>query len=170
MDDNAFKAALDRDPAFTPKMALEFAMLSQKQAESVYEKEGITFPVSASSTVLYLTKVKSASLLQIARALNHSHQLIAQRLKTLSKLELIDSMPDPDDGRRTAYQLTRQGREVSARLQTYLDVAGDVFEALSEEIGLDLLSVLRAAVTALEETPLAHRYDVLRNGTDCNDI
>jgi DNA-binding MarR family transcriptional regulator len=153
-----FRAELAASPAFTAKMALDFAMLVSRQAESVYQSMGISFPVTASSTVLYLTQVKAASLAEIARTLGHPHQLIAQRLKTLRKLELIESKPDLSDRRRTAYILTKKGKSQGNRLQKYCSEADRIFCDLSDEIGVDLLSALRNAHATLQDLPLSRRF------------
>ena len=153
-----FKAELAASPAFTAKMALDFAMLVSRQAESVYQSMGISFPVTASSTVLYLTQVRAASLAEIARVLGHPHQLIAQRLKTLRKLELIESKPDRSDRRRTAHHLTKKGKTHGKRLQKYCSEADRIFSDLSDEIGVDLLSALRNAHATLQDLPLSRRF------------
>lgn len=162
-NDEDFRAELAADAAFTAKMALDFALLVSRQAESVYERKGITFPVTVSSTVLYLTGVNTASLVEIARALGHPHQLIAQRLKILLKLELIKCAPDPNDRRRTVYSLTKEGSRQSVRLRKYCGEAAKVFSDLSDEIGVDLLSALGAAVSSLQQTPLSRRFKATKN-------
>ncbi|MEH6409177.1 MAG: hypothetical protein V7741_01535 [Hyphomonas sp.] len=156
-----FRTELAFDPAFTAKMALDFALLVSKQAEIVYESKGITFPVTVSSTVLYLARVKAASLVEIARALGHPHQLISLRLKTLLKLELIVSDPDFEDRRRVVYSLTEKGKSQSARLQKYCGEAAEVFRDLSDEVGVDLLAGLRAAFDSMQSTPLSSRFESL---------
>lgn len=161
--DEEFKADLAEDLAFLPKMALDFALLTARQAESVYERAGIDFPVSVSSTVLFLARVKTASLVEIARALGQPHQLIAQRIKILVKLDLIESEPDPEDGRRIVYSLTRSGKAQSVKLLKYCDEAAVVFAKLCKEIGADLLPALSAAVDALQEKPLLRRFQSLKN-------
>ena len=158
-----FRVELAADPAFTAKMAYDFAMLVGRQAESVYQSMGIAFPVTVSSTVLYLTKVKASSLAEIARALDHPHQLIAQRLKTLLKLELIESKPDPSDRRRTEYRLTKKGKSQGKHLQKYCSEADGIFSDLSTELGVDLLAALRNAHAALQDVPLSRRFTSKQN-------
>ncbi|MFC7049405.1 MarR family winged helix-turn-helix transcriptional regulator [Emcibacter nanhaiensis] len=161
-----FKKELDRDPAFTGKMALDFAMLISRQAETVYEDRGIEFPVIVSSTLLCLAEVGSASLVEIARTLDHPHQLVAQRVKTMAKLDLITSAPDPDDRRRTIFRLTPKGWQQANLLKDYRRDAALVFSALSEEVSADLLALLHQAVTALKDKPLADRFADLAQTED----
>lgn len=157
-----FREALEVDAAFTGKMALDFAFLIAAQAEDVYKNKGICFPVTVSSTLLYLTRVKAASLLEISSALNHQHQLVAQRIKILLKLALIEANADPMDKRRTLYRLTKAGKRQGEILQDYCREAADVFLDLSSEVGVNLLEALHQASAALQRTPLLERF-VARN-------
>jgi DNA-binding MarR family transcriptional regulator len=162
-----FKTAVALDPAFTGKMALDFAHLIGIQAESVYQARGIVFPVSASSAMRFLDSVETASLLDVTRALGHQHQLVAQRVKILLKLELIEAQADPHDKRRTLYRLTPAGRRQAQTLQDYCVQAAIVFEELSSEVGCDLLAALRTAARALQKTTLFERFGINRiNGSE----
>lgn len=157
-DARKFREALEVDAAFTGKMALDFAFLIATQAEDVYKNKGICFPVTVSSTLLFLTRVQAASLLEISAALGHQHQLVAQRIKILLKLELIEANADALDRRRTLYRLTRVGRRQGKILQDYCGEAAQVFIELSDEVGVDLLDALHQASTALQKTPLLERF------------
>ncbi len=156
-----FQKALEIDAAFTGKMALDFAFLVAAQAEEVYKDKGLCFPVTVSSTLLYLTRVKVASLLEISSALNHQHQLVAQRIKILLKLELIEANSDPMDKRRTLYRLSKTGKRQGELLQDYCNEAAQVFIDLSNEVGVNLLDSLHQASTALQRTPLSERFVAL---------
>ncbi len=158
MNDREFKEALGKDPAFTAKMALDFAVLVAKQAEEVYSAKGMAFPVQVSSTLLYILRAGTASLLEIARALDHPHQLVAQRIKIMDKLGLLSKEPDPNDGRRTVFRLTDAGKAQGDRLEAYCKEAAAVFSALSDEVGTDLITHLRRAVVSLEACPLIDRF------------
>lgn len=153
-----FREALEADAAFTGKMALDFAFLIAAQAEEVYKRKGICFPVTVSSTLLYLSRVNAASLLEISTALNHQHQLVAQRIKILLKLALIEASADPMDKRRTLYRLTKEGKHQGEILQDYCKEAADVFVDLSSEVGVNLLETLHQASVALQRNPLLERF------------
>ena len=153
-----FRESLEIDAAFTGKMALDFAFLIAAQAEDVYKNKGICFPVTVSSTLLYLTRVEEASLLEISAALGHQHQLVAQRIKILLKLELIEANADPLDKRKTLYRLNKAGKRQGKILQDYCSEAAEVFVELSNEVGVDLLGSLHQASTALQKTPLLERF------------
>lgn len=152
-----FQTEMATDDAFLAKMAMDFAQLAAKQAGPVYLDMGICFPVSMSSTMLYLNRVDDASLVEMARALDHPHQLVARRIKELLKLELIVGVQDPHDRRRTLYRLTDEGREQGARLEAYRRDAGPAFHDLSAELGVNLIGLLGEAIRLLHAVPLGER-------------
>lgn len=128
---------------FTPKLAMDFASIMEKQARPVYESIGIIFPVITSSTVNFIGKNQSASLLDVARALDVPHQLAAQRIKNLLKLNIIFPHKDTEDKRKTNYQLTEFGKTQSELLNLYLSKADNVFSDLNDEIGVDFMELLQ---------------------------
>lgn len=156
-----FEDRIAHNSAFLGKTAHDFALLILRQAESVYGRYGISFPVSVSSTVLYLSEARSASLLDIARGLDHPHQLIAQRIKILLKHDLVVGEKDPDDQRRTLYKLTVEGQKQAERLAAYCRDAAVVFDTLSNEVGGRLQAMIQQASDALKATPMAARFDAL---------
>lgn len=143
--------------SFTPKLALDFASLMEKQASPVYEKMGIIFPVITSSTVYFIGAQEAASLLEIARALSIPHQLAAQRVKILLKLSIISSSKHISDKRRTNYELTALGREQYTLLIEYLIHAEQIFTKLNAELNIDLMKVLAQVNKSFIERPLFER-------------
>ncbi len=143
--------------SFMPKLAFDFVSIVEKQAGAVYQRMGLVIPVITSSTLALIADQEKASLLEIARGLNISHQLAAQRVKTLLKLNVIVADKDNTDKRRTNYQLTALGVQQQQLLLTYLSHADKVFAALTEEFGVDLIEVLTAVNQSFTERPLASR-------------
>lgn len=66
----------------------------EKQAAPVYEQFGLTIPVITSSTLCIIAEYKKASLLKVTSALKISHQLAAQRVKTLLQLGIVCTEKD----------------------------------------------------------------------------
>jgi DNA-binding MarR family transcriptional regulator len=153
-----FRKGLSVNKAFMAKRVFDLHLLILKQAEQVYTDRGIVFPVSVSSTVLFIASVKGASLAAIARALGHPHQLIAQRVKTLLKLGLVIGRQDSHDKRRTFYKLTKAGQKQSELLNDYCTEAAIAFNHLSAELGVDLHQLLDRACTALDANSFAKRF------------
>ncbi len=160
-----FASTLAHDAAFTGKMALDFAFLIGAQADTVYLDMGMRFPVIASSTLLLLATVGPSSLADAAKALGHPHQLVAQRVRALLAGGLVGAEPDPHDRRRTVYRLSPHGLTQAALLQDYCAKAAQVFDALSAEVGVDLLASLRLATDALRRQPLAERFAAMAQAT-----
>ncbi|WP_462152242.1 hypothetical protein [Pseudoalteromonas xiamenensis] len=143
--------------SFMPKQAFDFVSLIEKQAGVVFQWMGLIIPVITASTLTLIAEKKSISLLEIARGLGIPHQLAAQRVKTLLKLNIIVGDKDESDKRRTNYQLTPLGEQQNHLLINYLFHADRVFSALTEEIGVDLMAALKAANQSFEERPLTER-------------
>ncbi len=122
---------------------MDFASLMEKQARPVYKSIGIIFPVITSSTVNVIAQNQSASLLDVARALDIPHQLAAQRIKKLLKLNIISTHKDIEDKRKTNYQLTELGKTQNDLLNLYLSKADKVFSDLNEEIDVDFMVLLQ---------------------------
>ena len=133
---DTYQKNLKESLAFTPKLALDFVALIEKQAKPVYESMGIEFPVITSSTVHMLGHYQQASLSDIAKALDISHQLASQRVKSLLKLAHITPEKDAFDKRRTIYKLTKLGIEQHKLLLKYLAVTDSVFEKLNSELNV----------------------------------
>jgi DNA-binding MarR family transcriptional regulator len=143
--------------AFTPKVAWDLASLIEKQAIHVYEQLGIVIPVVTSSSLCFIGQQKKVSLLEIARALDIPHQLAAQRIKILLKLDLILANKDPSDKRRTNYMLTIKGHEQNALLTEYLGHAEKIFNGLNEELNTDLMKILEQTKKSFVERTLHQR-------------
>ena len=144
--------------AYTAKKLLDLAFLIQTQVTKVYVRKGMIFPVSCSSTLLHLSKDGPASVTEIARALKHPHQTVAQHLATLSKLGIIEKRSDIADRRRAEYVLTDLGVTQAGHLDQYNAEAASVFEGLDADIDADLGDLLDNAMTALDARPMDERF------------
>lgn len=144
--------------AYTAKKLLDLAFLIQSQVVKVYVRNGMVFPVACSSTLLHLSKSGPASVTEVARALRHPHQTVAQHLSTLSKLNVVEKRTDPADRRRTEYFLTDFGTIQASLLHRYNVDAAAVFEGLDADIGADLGDLLDKAMAALDARPMDDRF------------
>lgn len=144
--------------AYTAKKLLDLAFLIQAQVTEVYVHRGMIFPVSCSSTLLFLNKCGPASVTEVARALQHPHQTVAQHLTTLSKLSIIDKQADQTDRRRVEYVLTDLGASQANLLDEYNQDAALIFEQLDQDIGTDLGGVLDTGIAALKRQSMGDRF------------
>lgn len=152
--------------AYTAKKLLDLAFLIQAQVTKVYARNGMVFPVSCSSTLLHLSKSGPASVTEVARALEHPHQTVAQHLATLSKLRIIGKRTDAADRRRTEYFLTEFGEAQANLLHQYNVEAAAVFEGLDTDIGADLGDLLDRAMAALNARPMDDRFELSQSPGD----
>lgn len=144
--------------AYTAKKLLDLAFLIQSQVTKVYVRKGMVFPVSCSSTLLHLNKEGPASVTEVARALQHPHQTVAQHLATLGKLRIVERRTDAADRRRTEYLLTEFGEAQADLLDHYNVEAASVFQGLNADIGADLGDILDKAMSALDDRPMDDRF------------
>jgi DNA-binding MarR family transcriptional regulator len=151
--------------AYTAKKLLDLAFLIQGQVTEVYAHKGMIFPVSCSSTLLFLSNRGPASVTEVARALQHPHQTVAQHIATLGKLHIIDKRDDETDRRRIEYFLTDIGTAQADLLDAYNLEAAEVFERLNRDIGTDLGDVLDIGIAALKRRTMADRFwDLFEQG------
>ncbi len=144
--------------AYTAKKLLDLTFLIQSQVVKVYTRNGMVFPVSCSSTLLHLSRSGPASVTEVASALRHPHQTVAQHLATLGKLRIVEKRSDAKDRRRTEYVLTEFGTTQAGLLHAYNVEAAAVFEGLDADIGCDLGELLDHAIAALNIRPMDDRF------------
>jgi DNA-binding MarR family transcriptional regulator len=124
----------------------------------VYRDRGLDIPVKGSSTLQALRPDTKLSLSDLARILNQPHQLVAQRIKKLLASGLAEASPDPNDGRRTEYRLTEEGSSQWQILNEIMSEAGAVNQQLFDEIEVDLITSLDAAIDHLTDFGLHQRF------------
>ncbi len=142
--------------SFIGKQADDLGQLISEQIKPLYASLGIVVPVKSCSIIHTLSNLGQASVTEVARVLNQSHQLVKQKLPRLVKLNLIEYHADPDDKRKTFYQLTQLGKEQSELLKKHS--LEHVYAQLSVEVGADLYQVLTAAMNGLKNQDLYSRY------------
>jgi DNA-binding MarR family transcriptional regulator len=144
--------------AYLGKRLQDLLTLSHQQMQSVYEKRGLIISVEGSSTLQVLKPGTKLALADLARILEQPHQLVAQRIQKLVRLDLVIKQPDPLDGRRTEYVLTTHGEQQWQLLNSLMIEGIEVNRGLFNEIGIDLLAGLDAAISALNTRSFAERF------------
>ncbi len=92
----------------------------------------------------------------IAAALRITHASVSETRRSLEAAGLVDSEPDPADGRRRRLIPTPRGRELAARLEPLWRTFEAVSEELNSEAG-DVIAVLDRLDAALAESSLFER-------------
>ncbi len=145
--------------AFLGRRAADFANLLTAQAEVVYRERGMIFPVVTSSTLHFISQNPNLSLADISNALEQPHQVIAQRIASLDKLNLVERTPDPSDRRRQLLKLSDEGLRQVGLLEEYLIASQVAIRDLYDELGADLSSMLTNASAALKRRSFADRFE-----------
>lgn len=153
--------------SFIGKYADDLGQLISVQIKPIYQSLGIIVPVKSCSIIHTLQAVHQASLMEMANHLQQSHQLVKQKLPRLLKLGLIVAHDDPDDKRRTIYQLTAFGVEQAQLLKQHS--LTQVYKDLSQEINADLFQVLSAAIKGLKSKDLLSRFHQYTKKDDNNE-
>jgi DNA-binding MarR family transcriptional regulator len=147
--------------AFLAMRLHRLRVLITDQSEELFEHFGLVAPSSCVSTILFLKERKSASIAQIAKATEYSHQLTSQRLLQLEELGLADRQAHERDGRRVLIALTPAGKKQAARIEEFLVLASKLMDGLFEELGCDLDLVLIHATENLTMNSLRKRASKL---------
>ncbi|WP_265562205.1 winged helix-turn-helix transcriptional regulator [Sphingomicrobium arenosum] len=146
------------DEGYLGKRLQDVLALATQQIAQVHAARGLVMPVEGTSTLHALAPGTRRSLTEIARQLGQSHQLIAQRLQRLVQQGLATKTADPNDGRRSEYQLTSLGVEQWEILDHFMDDVAIVNRRLFEEIGCDLVAALDAMAKALKHQDYRSRF------------
>lgn len=149
--------APDLNQTFVGKAAEDLGQLIGEQIKPVYQSIGVIVPVKSCSIIHALEGVKHATLTELAKQLQQSHQLVKQKIPKLLDLKLIVVAQDPSDKRRQQYRLTDLGRKQAQLLQEHSMQA--VYQSLSDEINADIFQVLNAAISGLKAKDLLSRFN-----------
>ena len=149
--------------AYLGKRLQDLLDLSHLQLKSVYQEYGLVIPVEGSSTLQALRPGTQQALTDLTRTLKQPHQLVAQRLKKLLHLKLVERSPDPKDKRRFHFSLTQAGIKQWQLLDRVMSDAIHVNERLFAEIAVDLIAALDKAISTLTDNSLQHRFMETQN-------
>lgn len=144
--------------ALLGKRAEDLSNLIEQQTQPIFDSLGIIVPIKSCSTLLTLLELEQASLVDIAKQLGQSHQLVKQKLPKLMKLGLIQQHSDKEDKRRTLYSLTNKGKQQSKKIKEYLKQSAALVDSISEEIGVDIFEAIDKAAGALQGKSLWYRF------------
>lgn len=145
--------------ALLGKRAEDLSNLIEQQTQPIFESLGIIVPIKSCSTLLTLLELEQASLVDIAKKLGQSHQLVKQKLPKLIKLGLIQQNSDKEDKRRTLYSLTNEGKQQSHKIKEYLNQSEALVDSISEEIGVDIFSTIDKAIRVMKDKNLWERLE-----------
>lgn len=159
----------EHNNAFLAMYLHRLRRLVSTQCDVLFDQHGIRAPSHATSVFLYLLERKRANITELADTLNYSHQLMNQRLVFLEERGLVERLPDPRDGRKVLFRLTRSGATEARRTAKVIPIAAEAIEDLFNEMGVNLREKAELACQLLEEKSIVHRastIDTVGNGND----
>lgn len=144
--------------ALLGKRAEDLSNLIEEQSQPIFDSLSIIVPIKSCSTLLSLFELQQASVTDLARQLDQSHQLVKQKLPKLLKLEVIQQSPDKEDKRRTLYSLTPEGLVQSKKIKEYLKQSEKLVDSISQDIGIDIFDAIDKAIKTMKERSLLERF------------
>lgn len=151
----------EHQDAFLAMYLHRLRRLVSMQCDVLFDEYGIRAPSHATSVFLYLLERRRASITELADALNYSHQLMNQRLGVLEDLGLIERLPDPKDGRKVLFRLTRRGSAEANRIAKVIPIAAAAIEDLFAEMGVNLREKADLACQLLAEKSILYRASII---------
>ena len=141
--------------AFLANMAGRLKDQICEDAQQQFNQLELLTPVSDVSLMLFVGQNHSASIAEIAEALDYSHQRVAARINALIRLNLLSREVDSNDQRRKVIKLTRLGDKEVAQINQFYQQVAATFEQLFQEIDCELMEKLLAAVNGLKRLNLS---------------
>lgn len=149
--------ALNR--TYLGRLSEQLSELIEQQSAEVFKRAGLVIPVKSSSLLGAIATLGPASVADLGRALDRSHQLLQQKVPKLVKLGLISRQPDPEDQRVMLIEITDRGREQLALLDSLNGAFESAYAEMEQDAG-PVFDVIGRAVVALQSRPLIDRMDV----------
>ena len=136
---------IELNRTYLGRLSEQLSELIEQQSAEVFKRAGLVIPVKSSSLMAAVARLGPASVADLGRALDRSHQLIQQKMPKLMALDLVSRRPDPNDQRVNLIEITDRGREQLALLdgldaefeRAYAEMeqeAGPVFDGIGRAI------------------------------------
>jgi DNA-binding MarR family transcriptional regulator len=135
------------------------ADLINEQGSEIIAEMKLDTPSTAISTVLFLDKIKTSTVANLAVELGVSHQMATQRINALEKLKLVTRQSSPLDKRAKFVMLTQKGQTEVTKLIPFTIKMNQAFNGLESELACELTQFIRKAEIALLKTPLKQRIN-----------
>ncbi len=141
---------------FLGLLAERLSELIERQTQALFQSKEIIIPPKSCSLMLAIAEHQPATVGDLARALDRSHQLLLQKLPKLQSLGLIERHPSQADARKKLYVLTEDGRAQLGRFRRLQPLIENAYERLAHEAG-DVDPLLRRILSELQTRPLLER-------------
>ncbi len=137
--------------------AKRLADVTGQQGRDAYDALGIKVDAKLNSMILGLMELEAATSTELARRTGLSRQLVESRIRQLENAGQVTSEVDPADARRRLYRLSKSYALSFAAVMDVMTDFEDVYDALWEEIGVDVSDAISRLERALERSSLTER-------------
>ena len=103
------------------------------------------------SLISGLADSRRTTVMDTAREMNVSHVHAQNILKSMKAADVVSATADPDDGRRTFYELTAKGLELVPKVEQIRDAMGAAVDDIEKETGADLFAAVALFRQALQQ-------------------
>ncbi len=109
------------------------------------------------SLISRLGQTDRTTVMDSAREMDVSHVHTQNILKSMKAAGVVSATSDPDDGRRTFYELTDKGHELVPKVERIRNAMGTAVDDITRETGVDLFTAVASFRQALQETDWKNR-------------
>ena len=102
------------------------------------------------SMISGLSKTGRTTVMDAAREMQVSHVHVQNILKAMKASGVVSATADPDDGRRTFYELTAKGLKLVPKVEHMRSAIGQAVDDIEEETGISLYSAIASFQQALQ--------------------
>ncbi len=145
-----------RSPQFGAILFRASELISVQGAE-VFDELGFSLHANKISIVLALHTNGAMSSTELSKHIGISRQVLESRLKGSVKDGFFTSLADPNDSRKRIYDISADARPEADRIVAIMKDFEQVYDAMWQEIGVDLEQSLKKMERALKRKPLLSR-------------
>lgn len=145
-----------RSPQFGAILFRASELISVQGAQ-VFEELGFSLHANKISIVLALYTNGAMSSTELSKHIGISRQVLESRLKGSVKDGFFTSLPDQHDSRKRVYDISPQALPEAKRIVAIMKDFESVYDAMWQEIEVDLEQSLKKMERALKLKPLISR-------------
>lgn len=145
-----------RSPQFGAILFRASELISAQGAQ-VFEELGFSLHANKISIVLALYTKGAMSSTELSKHIGISRQVLENRLKGSVKDGFFTSLPDPSDSRRRIYDISPQAQPEAERIVAIMKDFEQVYDAMWQEIEVNIELGLKKMERALKRKPLISR-------------
>ena len=145
-------------PAFFALLAIRVTDLIEADGGLLMRRLGFALPPRSVSALLLLAD-GPLSVTEIAQQVGMTHAAVIKNVKKLLDLGLAERGEDEHDARRKPLHLTAAGVEQAEAAKRFMQEAGNVYQGLFDEIGVDMFDAMVRLEQALKRQSFAARFN-----------